>query len=134
MNINYKIRKVLKYLDINRHSGTTTLIKEIDEKNDIFVVVPTKEESEAFKNGICFADIIHGLSLQGLPKKPILMANHTLMALLSDCISKMEWDEGTIYAYKKALSEIKVGIEEFELENNISLSDSESHRKYSAFL
>lgn len=62
-----------------RRSGTTTLLKEIAKKNDVWILVPNEADKKQFGDkAISFSDIEKTIPES---KKPVLVDNHTMLKL-----------------------------------------------------
>ena len=61
------IKSVYDFMIRHRSSGTSTLIKEISEKNDCYVIVGNESETKEFPNSINILNI----ALSGREEEPV---------------------------------------------------------------
>ena len=79
------INSVYDFMIRHRSSGTSTLIKEISEKNDCYVIVGNESETKEFKNSI---NILNMVKYRGLANKPILIDNYALLKILDSAMTR----------------------------------------------
>jgi len=73
------IDNILSFLFSQRQSGTTSLLKKIAKENDVWVLVADEVQKKEFGDK---AVSIEDLKM-GIPNKPILFDNYTIMKLTS---------------------------------------------------
>lgn len=94
-NIRNKLRSLTTLFSRCRQSGSTSLLKEIAEKHDCFILVHNEEQKrEIGKNAIVIRDVTDAMFMD--PKKPILVDNHFMIKLLQEIT-------GDIYEMQKDL-------------------------------
>lgn len=105
-------KEIYGFLISMRQTGTSALIRKISKKYDIYVLVPNEKSKESFgDSAISFNDLKN--NYRGLPSKPVLADNQTLLSLfeyLSDLEEK-------ISIRNDIINNIDVEIQRF---NNIS--------------
>lgn len=92
------LEKIISFFRSQRATGTTTLIKKIAKDNDVWLLMPTAASKGNFKdikNVLSLSD-----NLDGLPPKPILVDNHTMLFIA-------EMTVGTIDTLTSSLHEEK---------------------------
>ena len=98
------IKSVYDFMIRHRSSGTSTLIKEISEKNDCYVIVGNESETKEFPNSI---NILNMVKYRGLANKPILIDNYALLKILDSAITRF-------YVLKEENEKLRKQIEEIE--------------------
>ena len=99
------IKSVFDFMIRNRATGTSTLIKEISEKNDCYVLVGNESETKEFKNSI---NILNISRYRGLANKPILVDNYALIKILDSAKTRFDVLYEENEKLKKILKENKL--------------------------
>ena len=79
------IKGVFDFMIRHRSSETSTLIKEISEKNDCYILVGNEIETKQFKNSI---NILNIAKYRDLENKPILVDNYALLKILDSAMTR----------------------------------------------
>lgn len=91
MRIKDTIRKVFHFLSTFRQCGTSTLIQEVAKQHDIYIIVARYEEKKRFgEQAICISELN---KVEGLPKKPFLVDNYTLIAIMENAFQDLTYLE-----------------------------------------
>ena len=109
---------LLSFMQEQRRSGTSTLLKKIAKENDVWILVPTEKEKDMFDGkGITFLDIENN-KIKGQKPKPILVDNYTLIKLSEQALLEFSELRNKINSRNTLIRNIKEEIKLFERENN----------------
>ncbi len=112
-----KISDVIRWLNANRQSGTTSLIKKIASENDVYVLVSNKEEASIYGHKAVPIYNIESKISDTKIKKPILVDASILSSLLK--LASLEIDYLAVVDNKKSdlIAKIKEEIESYDNES-----------------
>lgn len=106
---------IFQFFASNRRTGSSTLIKEIADKNDVYVLVANIDQEKYFgKKGISMTNL---KQVQGKQAKPILVDNYTMLQLSQDAYTKINQLSDKIKERDRMILAIKNTIAEFEHEH-----------------
>ncbi len=115
MKIRNIINDLYAFMQTIRRSGTTTLLKDIALRNDVYILVPDEESKKEFgDNAITFNELYFYDSLKS---KPILLDNYTLIKLTELTNNEFDKLDLKIKNYKDLVESIKDSIDLFERKN-----------------
>ena len=97
------IKGVYDFMIRHRSSGTSTLIKEISEKNDCYVIVGNESETKEFPNSI---NILNMIKYRCLETKPILIDNYAMIKILDAAATHFDVLNEEINSLRKQIDEI----------------------------
>lgn len=126
--MNFNLRRILHHLRSfmisQRATGTTSLLREIAAKNDVWVLVPTAHEAKEFEHGrgLSFIDLE---KKHALARKPILVDNHTLLKLCEDWDTTIGQLQQTVRDRDEVINEIEYLIRKFRTGKEQSPGNSE---------
>ena len=117
MNTRKIFNGLYSFLLAMRRSGTTTLIKEISSKHDVYVLVSSERDKELF--GECAISFSEFSRSAGLPLKPVLVDNSTLLRLCESAANEIDKLDDGLNAQRELVKSIKDLIIRFENVNCI---------------
>lgn len=90
------MQNLVNFIIKSRASGTTTLIKKISKKNDVWIIVPTWDDKvHTFGNAENVLTLYDLDGRKDIDKKPILFDNYTVRYLCEEFIDMLQILEQT---------------------------------------
>jgi len=103
---------IFQFFASNRRTGSSTLIKEIAEKNDVYILVANMEQEKEF--GEKAVSMTNLKSFQHKSAKPVLVDNYTMLKLSEGAHGIINDLSGKIKARDEMILDIKEIISQFE--------------------
>ncbi len=109
------LSNVFHFFMANRRTGTSTLIKELADKNDVYILVANLEEEKRFgEKAISIGSL---RNMEGKIAKPVLVDNFTMIELAEKGCREIEELQKKVKARNKFILDMKNLIANFEREN-----------------
>jgi len=114
-----KLKSIYNFFIENRKNGTTTLLEQIYNKEDIYVLLVNEQQKDDFntkkskKNIITLESIYDKKNIKSLSKKPILIDNYIMLNLLEMAITENEFLTSELYSYIQIINKINTTLDDF---------------------
>ena len=112
--IKRSLKALYGFMSSFRQSGTTSLLKEIAETHDVWVIVPRQEDKKEFGDKAISLEEIDTSKFRSLGKKPILFDNNTVLEFSHKSLSIISHLETQARDRDNLILSIKDEIKRFE--------------------
>lgn len=115
MNITRKLRSVFEALASGRRKGFTSEMKKIaDFREDVLVVCPDAKSASRFgEKGVSIFELDNKI-LNSTEKRLILIDNHTLLALIDEASSELQFQETELNKFSRLVKSIETKLDDFK--------------------